>query len=234
MFKSSMRTLFKFSFAAMLFSSTASASLILEQYDSGTPTPETIGSYTMTDFTIVNSSQIGDKTYTTKSPFGDDLIFLDENGVILDMTRGLANSTGWWNNGENSDYDVFTTDVNWMTILLPANTRAFSFNVGANSDVGGWLMATENDDIGIMPYTFDVNPNSTPGFGIYTSNDAGQCSTLTSVTIEPFEWGVGNFSINNDPCMTVPEPPTSALLGLGIIGLLLSWRKSMSNTAHNL
>jgi len=225
MFKSTASALFKFFFAAVFFSSTASANLILEQYGSNTPTPDTIGNYAMTDFAIVNDTLSG-TTSTVESPFGDLLTFTDKNGAILDLTRGLANLTSWWVNGESSDYDIFTTGVHWVTILLPTNTRAFSFNVGANLNAGGWLMATETDGSGIStPHSFAVNPNNTPGFGIYTDNTTGQCSTLTSVTIEPLEWGVGNFSINNDPCATVPEPPTGALFGLGIIGLLLSWRK---------
>ncbi len=225
MFKSTIKALFKFSFAAVFFSSTASANLILEEYGSNTATPNTIGSYAMTDFTVVNNSLSG-STSTVESPFGDLLTFTDKNGAILDLTRGLADSTSWWVNGEGSDYDIFTTGVHWVTILLPENTRALSFNIGANLNASGWLKATETDGLGInTPHTFNVAPSNTPGFGIYTDNAAGQCSTLTSVTIEPLEWGVGNLSINNDPCATVPEPPTSALFGLGIIGLLLSWRK---------
>jgi hypothetical protein len=60
----------------------------------------------------------------------------------------------------------------------------------------------------------------TPGFGIYADNSDGSCSTLTSVTIEPDYWGVGNFSLSQGSCTTsVPEPTSLALLALGLLGL---------------
>jgi len=207
-------------FISLLSAFNASATLILDQYGSGTPTPETIGGYTMTDFDIVNDSLSG-VTSTVESPFGDLLTFTDENGAVLDLSRGLADSTSWWVNGESSDYDIFTTGVHWVTILLPTNTRALSFNVGANISASGWLKATETDSSGIdTKYNFDLSPSNTPGFGIYTSNSPEQCSSLTSVTIEPLEWGVGNFSINNDSCgVSVPEPASLTLFGIGLAGL---------------
>ena len=222
MHKSIVKTLLAFSLTTVFFSSTAHATLILEEYDSNTPTPTTIGGYAMTDFLVTNS-QLGNGTSTVDSPLGGQLTFTDEGGAVLDLTRGLADLTSWWINGESSDYNIFTTSVHWVTILLPENTRAFSFNVGANMSATGWLKATETIGYGInSQYDFNLDETETPGFGIYASNDSGQCSALTSVTIEPIEWGVGNFSINNDSCSTtVPEPASGFLFGLGIAGLLL-------------
>ncbi|MBL1259580.1 MAG: PEP-CTERM sorting domain-containing protein [Thiotrichaceae bacterium] len=213
-------------FALTFFASIANAGLILEQYDSGTPTPETIGGYAMTDFAIVNHTLSGD-TSTVSAPLNGLLTFIDAGGATLNMSRGLADSTDWWVNGETNNYDIFTTGVNWVTILLPENTRAFSFNVGSNMSARGWLTATEFDGSGIEnKHYFGLSASETPGFGIYADNRQGQCSAITSVTIDPFQWGMGNFSINNDPCSTsVSEPATAALLGLGLAGLLFARRK---------
>ena len=218
---------------SLLCAFNASASLILEQYGSGTPTPGTIGGYAMTDFAVVNGSLSGG-TSTVTSPFGDLLTFTDQHGALIDLTRALADSKSWWVNGESSDYDIFTTDVHWVTILLPTNTRALSFNVGANTSAGGWLSATETDSSGNISQTnFSVSPSNTPGFGIYADNSAGQCSALTSVTIEPLEWGVGNFSINNDSCSTnVPEPSPALLLGLGLTGWIWSRRNTKNHATQ--
>jgi hypothetical protein len=30
-------------------------------------------------------------------------------------------------------------------------------------------------------------------------------------------WGVGNFAVNQDPCVIVPEPGTLALLVIGLV-----------------
>jgi len=224
-----MKTLLVISLTTVFFLSTANASLILEQYGSGIATPDIIGGYTMTDFLSVNGTTtdttLGTTTSTVDTPLGGQLNFTDRYDATIDLTRGLADSTDWWVNGENSDYDIFTTNVSWITILLPTNTRAFSFNIGANMNAGGWLNATETDGNGIeSKYSFAVGPNNTPGFGIYADNSAGQCSSLTSVTIDPLEWGAGNFSINSDLCASVPEPPIGTLLGLGVAALLLSQR----------
>ena len=211
----------------LLNSVAVNASLILEQYSSNTPTPDMIGGYQMTDFDVVNSGQLGTTTSTVVAPSGDVLTFTDSNGAVLDLTRGLADSTDWWINGEGSDYDIYTTDVHWVTILLPVNTYAVSFNVGANVNAYGWLQATETDGFGIdTNYSFNLGPTNSPGFGLYTDHSAGaECSSISSVTIEPLEWGVGNFSIfqGDSSCGTsVSEPSTGLLAGFGVLVFLVT------------
>ena len=213
----------------LLFSSTASAALIMETYSSDVAIPDTIGGYSMTDFAVVNDTLSGG-TSTVDSPLGGQLTFKRKNGSDLQMTRALADSTSWWNNGESADYDIFTTGVPWIEVLLPENTRAFSFSVGADLSSTGnnaWLVANESLGSGISKHRFNVNRNNTPGFGIYAANAAsGECSAITSVIIDPDYWGLGNFSINQDDCsVSVPEPSIVALMGMGLVGLVLMRRR---------
>ena len=185
----------------------------------------------MTDFMVDGTS--GD-TSTVGSPISGQLTFERSSGASLSMNRHLANDTSWWNNVE-ADYTIYTTDVTWIKILLPENTRAFSFNVGAelsSTGLNAWLKASETGGDGVEKTWFNVNKTNTPGFGIYSQNVAGQCSAITSVTIDPILWGVGNFSINQDDncAVNVPEPPTSLLFGLGMMGLLFSWHNAKKRT----
>jgi len=228
--------MFKYSTATTLFaftmlglSSQASASLILDVYASGTSTPTTIGGYAMTDFAVTNG--VGGGTTSVMSPISGSLNFLDENNDPLVMSRRLADDVSWWGNGETSDYDIFTTDNYLITILLPENTRAFSFSIGANlggTNNNAWLTATESDGLGIdNPYWFNVNRDNTPSFALYANNSDGACSAITSVTIDPEYWGVGNLSINQSRCATsVSEPASVALLALGLLGFSLFRRKN--------
>lgn len=186
----------------------------LEQYASGTATPTTIGSFAMTDFTL--------GTAGTATSYGS-LNFVDRYGNPEPMVRSTADDTSWWQNGEAGNYDVFLTGEHLITILLPENTRAFSFNVGADvssTGINAWLSATETTGSGVSKSWFNVNRNNTPGFGIYA--DSKDCSSaITSVTIDPVFWGFGNFSINQDTCSTsVPESSSVILFGLGLLGLL--------------
>jgi len=219
-----------FAVTSLGLSSQASASLILDSYASGTATPTTIGGYAMTDFAVTNG--MGGSTTNVISPISGSLNFLDQNNSPLGMSRRLADDVNWWNNGEASDYDIYTTSNYLITILLPENTRAFSFSVGANlgsTNNNAWLTATESSGLGIdNQYWFNVNRDNTPGFGIYADNNNGGCSAITSVTIDPEYWGVGNFSINQDRCATtsVPEPSSVALLALGLLGFSLFRRKN--------
>jgi len=217
-----------FALTTMGLSSPASANLILLTYGSGSATPTNIGSYNMTDFAF-SGIEVG-STSGVNSPISGSLGFEDVSNNSMLLNRNTADNVSWWNNGESSNYDIFTTDEHLVTILLPENTFAFSFNVSADLEYTGnnaWITATETDGPGInSQHNFNVSKENTPGFGIYADNSNGNCSTLSSVTIEPDYWGVGNFSINQGSCTKVPEPSSLALLALGVIGLGFTHRKN--------
>ncbi len=207
------------------FTSGAQAA-VLQSYDSGTATPETLGGYTMTDFGVTG----GTTSSITSSNISGTLNFVDINGDATDMLRTTANSTSWWDNGETTDNDIFLTGLNLVTILLPENTRAFSFNVGAalsSTRTNAWLSAIESTGSGVAKTWFNVSSTNTPGFGIYADNSNGGCSSLTSVTIDPVFWGFGNFSINQSSCASVPESSSIYLLAIGLLGLLFVARRKI-------
>lgn len=230
--KSFLRTLVFFGSCVALQSQ---ASLMLETYGSGA-TPTTIGGYEMTDF---NYFEPGSLTSTVDSPLTGQLNFEDRYGNALSMTETDSDSLWWWNNNEGSNYNAYTTDQSWLKIILPENTLAFSFSVGAKFNSGsGWLTAQDSNGFGLSNVTradgreyFSLNNGYSPSFGVYADNSqstAGNCSYVSEVVIDPDYWGAGNFSISQGECSTnVPEPSMIALMGLGIAGLGFIRRKQL-------
>ncbi len=55
------------------------------------------------------------------------------------------------------------------------------------------------------------------------------CSSITKIIVEPYDWGIGDFAINqgqNNSCVAVPEPAPIGLFGIGLLAMALS-RKYM-------
>ena len=177
----------------------------------------------MTDFDM-NNDVLSGSTSSLSSPISGEIQFQDRDRNSLDMTRRTADTTSWWNNGENTDYDIFTTGERLIRIILPENTRAFSFNVGADLTSTGnnaWLKAkgysqTHGDPGNLQREYFNVSRNNTPGFSIHADNSNGNCGVISSIIVDPEFWGIGNFSISQSECVTT----TTELSAPGSLALL--------------
>lgn len=205
----------------------SSQATVIQQFGSGSIAPTTLGGYDMTVFDVTGGT--GSET-SIPTPLGGSVSFLDRYGNSAALDRGLANSTSWWNN-TGADYDIFTTSLHVVTLVLPENVQAFYFNVGADiwsgSSNNAWLTAKNSSNSVTSKEWFRVDRNKTPGFGVY--NESNDCSSsIKSVTIDPLLWGFGNFSISQGNCGTsVPESNSLYLLLFGLLGLLFTARRNI-------
>lgn len=118
-------------------------------------------------------------------------------------------------------YAFVVRSENWIDLILPANTRAFSLFAGASgrsSSDNAWIRAYDDQDNSTDEIDFNVSRYDTRGYGVYTTGR----SALTRITVEPFEWRLGYFSSNQGECTSVPEPDTLALPGPGLPRFMLT------------
>ena len=129
------------------------------------------------------------------------------------MLQLKVDTPTWWQHGTDP---VYTTNVYWVEIILPANTQAFSFYVGTKwANARGWWQAFDGDGNHTERLYFSVSKHNTPGFGVW--NDS--YGTVSRIIVEPYNWGVGDFSISQGNYTSVPEPGTMSLLGIGLLGM---------------
>lgn len=187
------------------------------------------GGYVMTPLA---DQPTGTSVTSAALPFGGSMNFYDEGGNnLLNMIVGdpsiAGNPGNWWQYGDHGS--VYMTGVHWIELIFDTTNadpvRALSFFVGASFYGSGWIQAFDQNDNALPMTTFGLSPNDTPGFGVYAS--PGSCSSISRVIVEPsLLWGVGDFAANQGSCqpVSVPEPGTLALLGIGLFGLAFSSR----------
>ncbi len=173
-----------------------------------------VNGYAMTDFAPVSGFEID----CIDSPIEGQVCFEDQHHEPLAMMAVDAYDNGWW---QFDHGNILATHVDWIELVLPANTRALSLWVGASFRGDAWIQAFDSlgNDTGIV--RFRVGPDGhwgygTSGYGISVSDS---CNSISRVIIEPRLWGFGNVSINQDRCgaRQVSEPSSLALLGMGLL-----------------
>ncbi len=191
-----------------------------ESYGTGAPLG-VLGGYTMTSF-APDPTPLGTMVQSVNSPISGIVEFEDAAGDPLQLrpaTVATWQGGNLWSHGYTGDvYVAPLPQINWIELIMPSDTQAFSFGVGASFNGTGWVEAT--NDLGDTYYkSFTVSPGSAKGFGFYT--DTTECSQLTKIIVEPTEWAIGELAISQGECgtVTVPEPNILILFALGLIGI---------------
>jgi hypothetical protein len=202
-------------------------------------TPTTLGGYTMTPFAQEPIPSGGCDAWGDGSSDGVTQTGNSTTGIVqfvasdhaTPLCMSVQNNPDWW---QWDHGNVFTTHVNWVELILPADTRAFSLHVGAVSG-RGWIDGIDHNGNSVrhrfggssgVPFGWD----KTPGFGVHVGDS---CGSISRIVIEPWEWGTGNFAINRGACTQVPEPAPIALLGLGLLGIAFTRSMRLKRQRQN-
>ncbi|MEM7565287.1 MAG: PEP-CTERM sorting domain-containing protein [Pseudomonadota bacterium] len=205
--------------------------------------------YAMTDFHLPTDTpvglgdpaiMIGDHIDFATSLDGDVVNFTAKNGLSQTMEVGIKPS--WWSGSDDEYYFAQIGSVNWLELIMPANTLGFSLSIDAKHNSRAWIVGVDDQGNGIdtagNAFTLQDNGDlwdihgddpsfnihlggSAHSFGFYADNSGGHCNTISKVVIDPNYWGMGDFSIHvgDTPCVQVPEPSILMLFAAGLFGL---------------
>ncbi len=187
--------------------------------------PTVLGGYAMTPFAqepipTGGCDAWGDGSTDGVTQTGDSttgIVQFVGSDHVTPLCMSVENNPDFW---QWDHGNVFTTHVNWVELILPADTRAFSLHVGAVSG-RGWIDGIDHNGNAVRQHFggssgIPFGWNKTPGFGVHVGDS---CATISRIVIEPWRWGTGNFAINRGECGQVMEPGSLALLGVGLLGL---------------
>jgi hypothetical protein len=203
-----------------------------------TPVAGTVGPYSMTGFNLPTPD--GSSADSATSLNNDVVNFTDISGSPVSMTVGdVADPDDAWWSGSSSSFYYAGFDTNWLELIMPSNTLAFSLSIDANVNSKAWIIGVADDGSAIDTKgnafnllsngQFDPDPQfnipltgPAKSYGFYANNSADSCNSISKVVIDPKYWGMGDFSIHVDEnaCSNaVPAPPAIWLFGIGLIGL---------------
>jgi hypothetical protein len=213
-----------------------------------TPVATSVGGYDMVGF---EPGTLPGTATSATSVNGDVVNFTTKNGaapqpmtVSNNATEFAAGKGTWWSGATEPFYKAPLNGsgaVNWVELVMPENTFAFSLTIDASAGARAWILGVDDTgnaiDTAGNSFTLGPDGNYDPknpaftiplngparSYGFYTDNSAGSCNTLSKVVIDPVYWAMGDFSIHvsDTGCggTEVPEP-TPLLLVFGGLALL--------------
>ena len=213
-----------------------------------------LGGYSMVDFLDARTQP--EPALSATSVDGDVVTFTGKNGVALptsgpfgplmrvgDRTNAGSGTNAdpderWWDGGDDGYYYA-DFGFNWIELVLPENTVAFSLTVDSNTSASAWMVATDAQGMAVdtqgsvyaaasitqpsdVPFSISLGNNKPArsfGFHVDNSPAAGSCNTLSKVLIDPTRaWGIGDFSIHVDDNACTPVPAPAGLpLAFGLL-----------------
>lgn len=205
-------------FVTLLFSATAVADPItIDTHLDGTPSSP--GGYVTEDYTITGNNGDILSSFTTGS--GNEIGMSPDVMVLTDSVNG----NNWFDDPANNGA-IFGVHGSMVTLTPTNPLAAISFIISSSFGGGAWVSADWTDSDGNVGTVrnpagsgyFRVNQGEYDGVGVSMYAAPGAC--ITSITIEPYEWGFGAISTADAVgCVSVPEPGSLGLMGLGLLCL---------------